>query len=167
MRAWIGLGGNREDSRELLGEALRTLAAAPRVDVRRRSRWYRSCPWGGVEQPDFVNAVAELETGLGPLPLLRLLLDVERRLGRERGELHWGPRCVDLDLLTYDQLILQSEELVLPHPQMHRRAFVLVPLLELDSSFEIPGLGPAAECLRAIKPTETEGVLPLSPRREE
>jgi 2-amino-4-hydroxy-6-hydroxymethyldihydropteridine diphosphokinase len=167
MRAWIGLGGNREDSRELLGEALRALSAAPLVELRRRSRWYQTRPWGGVEQPEFVNAVAELETGLDPVPLLRLLLDVETRLGRERTGARWGPRCVDLDLLTYGQLILQSEELVLPHPQMHRRAFVLLPLLELEPGFEIPGLGRAAGCLQDIEPGETVGVLPLSPRREE
>jgi 2-amino-4-hydroxy-6-hydroxymethyldihydropteridine diphosphokinase len=167
MQAWIGLGGNREDSGDLMGRALSRLSAEPDVRVLRRSRLYRSAPWGRTDQPDFVNAVAELETALQPEPLLHLLLETERQLGRDRSGPRWGPRCIDLDLLTYEGLRLQSDELVLPHPRMPLRAFVLVPLLELDPDFVIPGVGPAADCLRRIDPAETALVVVQSPRLEE
>lgn len=164
VRAWIGLGGNRDDSPVLLREALTRLAAVPGVELLRRSAVYRSPPWGVVDQPDFVNAVAELETTLGPRDLLRLLLAVESGLGRDRaGESRWGPRCIDLDLLTYGDVRLRSEELELPHPRMHLRAFVLVPLLELEPGFRIPGRGSAAECLRNIDADEAAAVAPLPP----
>lgn len=166
VRAWIGLGGNREDSPVLLREALMRLAAAPGVELLRRSATYRSPPWGAEDQPDFVNAVAELETTLAPRDLLRLLLAVETGLGRDRsGESRWGPRCIDLDLLTYGEVRLRSKELELPHPRMHLRAFVLVPLLQLEPGFRIPGRGPAAECLRNINADEAAAVAPLPPAR--
>jgi 2-amino-4-hydroxy-6-hydroxymethyldihydropteridine diphosphokinase len=161
MKAWIGLGGNREDSAALIAEALMRISASPGVGVRRSSRCYRSTPWGLTDQPDFVNAVAELETVLEPLPLLRLLLTIEHRLGRRRDGARWGPRCIDLDLLTYEGLRLRSSELVLPHPEMQQRAFVLVPLLELEPGFEIPGVGPAADCLEDIGASEAAAVVPL------
>jgi 2-amino-4-hydroxy-6-hydroxymethyldihydropteridine diphosphokinase len=168
MRAWIGLGGNREDSAALLGEALARLAAAPGVALLRCSAIYRSPPWGVRDQPAFVNAVAELETGLAPADLLRQLLAVESGLGRVRAETsRWGPRCIDLDLLTYGSLIVQSEELELPHPRMHLRAFVLVPLLELDPAFVIPGRGRAADWLRHIDADEVAAVEPLPPAAKE
>lgn len=137
------------------------LASVPEIEVLRRSRCYRSAPWGLPDQPDFVNAVAELETGLQPLPLLRLLLKIEISLGRERQGPQWGPRCIDLDVLTYDELRLESAELILPHPHMHQRAFVLVPLLELEPDFVIPGRGTAAECLEQINPSERAEVEPM------
>jgi len=161
MQAWIGLGGNREDSGDLLDTALLLLAGAPQVDVRRKSRRHRTPPWGLTEQPDFVNAVAELETSLPALSLLHLLLDTERRLGRERNGPRWGPRCIDLDLLTYEEQRTQSAELTLPHPRMHLRAFVLIPLLELEPDFEIPGHGSAADCLQRIDPSERAAVVAL------
>ena len=111
MRAWIGLGGNHEDSGERLDAALQMLAETAAVELCRQSRRYRTAPWGLPGQPDFVNAVAELETALSPLQLLHLLLETERRLGRERSGLRWGPRCIDLDLLTYEELRLQSAAL--------------------------------------------------------
>jgi 2-amino-4-hydroxy-6-hydroxymethyldihydropteridine diphosphokinase len=162
VRAWIGLGGNRDDSADLLDTALARLADSPRLTLLRRSRLYRSRPWGVADQPDFVNAVAEFGTDLEPLPLLAHLLATEERLGRERPAQRWGPRCIDLDLLTYEDLRIHSDELVLPHPRMHLRAFVLVPLLELAPGFVIPGIGPAADCLEAIEPQETAGVEPLN-----
>jgi len=166
MRAWVGLGGNREDSAMLLNEALDRLATVPGVAVRRRSRMYRSPPWGEPDQPDFINAVAEVETDLSPLPLLRMLQAIEDTLGRVRSGARWGPRCIDLDLLAYDELRLQTDELVLPHPWMHLRAFVLVPLLELEPDFVIPGVGPAAECLRSVDRAERTAVVPASPPKQ-
>jgi 2-amino-4-hydroxy-6-hydroxymethyldihydropteridine diphosphokinase len=167
VRAWIGLGGNRMDSGDLLDQALEFLAAVPDVHVLRRSRTYRAAPWGGLDQPDFVNAVAELETGLQPQSLLRLMLSIEERLGRKRAGPRWGPRCIDLDLLTYEQLRLRLDDLELPHPQMHRRAFVLLPLVELEPAFVIPGVGPAVDCLQNIDPGETAAVVPHLPGPEE
>ena len=162
MKAWIGLGGNREDSGVLLTRALTRLAEMPQIRVLRQSRFYRSSPWGIMDQPDFVNAVAELETGLEPPALLRSLQELEHELGRERSATRWGPRCIDLDLLTYERMTLQTDELLLPHPRMHLRAFVLVPLLELEPDFVIPGRGSAANCLQRLDPDETAGVLPLT-----
>lgn len=161
MRAWIGLGGNREDSADLLDNALALLAQAPGVELRRQSRRYRTPPWGLPDQPDFVNAVAEFETSLEPVQLLQLLQETENRLGRERSGPRWGPRCIDLDLLAYDDLRMQSAGLTLPHPRMQLRAFVLVPLLELEPGFEIPGCGPAADCLQRIDPSERAAVVAL------
>lgn len=167
MRAWIGLGGNRDDSAELLEAALERLAGEPGLELLRRSLLYRSPPWGYTDQPEFVNAAAEFESDLPPAQLLARLSATERALGREPEIRRWGPRCIDLDLLTYGELRLHSDELVLPHPRMHLRAFVLVPLLELDSGFSIPGIGPAAACLRAIDPRERAAVRPLEPNERE
>lgn len=162
MSAWIGLGGNLDDPRARIAAALQRLAAEPGITLLRRSRDYRTPPWGVADQPDFVNAVAELETERPPRELLQVLLAVEAALGRRRGaSSRWGPRCIDIDLLTYDELELSADDLQLPHPRMHLRAFVLVPLLELEPGFVIPGRGPAAECLRRIEAEEIAAVTPL------
>ncbi len=164
MTAWIALGGNRGDSDRLLDLALAEMDAVSGISVLRRSLNYRSPPWGVVEQPDFVNAVAELDSDMGPLELLGVLQGVEQRLGRRRSGERWGPRSIDLDLLTYEDMMLESAELVLPHREMHRRAFVLVPLLELEPGFVIPGRGAASDWLSRVDPEERAGVLPLPVR---
>jgi len=161
VKAWLGLGGNARDSRRLLAEALKRLQATPGVEVLRASRSYRSAPWGMTEQPDFVNAVAELESDLQPEELLGILQQVEQALGRKRSGKRWGPRNIDLDLLSCDGLERHTDRLQLPHPRMHLRAFVLVPLLELEPSFQIPGLGSAEACLERLQPAEIESVIPL------
>ena len=166
MRAWIGLGGNREDSGDLVERALYRLDSAPGVRVLRRSALYRSAPWGMSAQAEFFNAVAELETSLPAESLLRRMLAIEDELGRVRAGPRWGPRCIDLDLLTYGEKELHSDELVLPHPRMALRAFVLVPILELEPDFLIPGVGPAAACLQGIDPAETATVVPQPPQSE-
>jgi 2-amino-4-hydroxy-6-hydroxymethyldihydropteridine diphosphokinase len=166
-RAWIGLGGNRKDSASLLEAALQRLAAAPRLMLLRRSRLYRSPPWGFLDQPDFVNAVAEFETELLPLELLADLQATEGHLGREPKTRRWGPRSIDLDLLTYDNLEMRSDDLVLPHPRMHLRAFVLVPLLELEPDFVLPGIGSAADCLNKMDPGDAAAVAALDPAERE
>jgi 2-amino-4-hydroxy-6-hydroxymethyldihydropteridine diphosphokinase len=160
MKAWIGLGGNHADSADLIVEALARIAASPGVRVLRHSAAYRTPPWGATAQPDFVNAVAELATALPAPELLQVLLRIESELGRRRSGERWGPRCIDLDLLTYDDLECRSDALELPHPRMHLRAFVLVPLLELEPGFVIPGRGPAADCLGRIDTTEVAAVKP-------
>jgi len=142
--ARIGLGAN-------LGDAAATVRAASDAlgelgAVRARSALYGSTPWGGVAQPDFVNAAALLETALAPLPLLRALQALERRFGRVPG-VRYGPRALDLDLLAYDALSLATPELALPHPRLLERAFVLVPLAEIEPAFAAArdALG-AADC---------------------
>lgn len=166
MRAWIGLGGNQPDSAALLEQALAMLDAYPDVRLLRRSSLYRSPPWGIEDQPDFVNAVAELESGLSAPRLLEHLHGLELRLGRRRQGERWGPRCVDLDLLTYEDLTDSTAGLELPHPRMHLRAFVLVPLLELEPDFVVPGLGPAAALLESLAPAEVSAVVPLQTKDE-
>lgn len=167
MVAWIGLGANLGDPLRNIHSAIARLRACPGIRLESQSSLYRSEPWGMSEQPAFVNAVLRIETPLEPLPLLEILLDVERELGRARAGPHWGPRVIDLDLLSHDNLMLQSARLSLPHPRMHQRAFVLLPLLELAPDFEIPGLGRAADCLARIDPRERRGVTPLAPKPED
>lgn len=167
MKAWIGLGGNQGRPAERMRQALALIADAEDCAVQRRSRVYRSDPWGLEDQPQFLNAVAEVETGLSPRDLLRLLLETELKLGRTRNGSRWGPRCIDLDLLTYEQCELEARGLVLPHPQMHLRAFVLVPLLELEPDFTVPGKGPARNWLAQLDPGESAGVVPSSESIEE
>lgn len=167
MRAWIGLGGNFDESERMLESALAMLDETRGVRVIRRSGLYRSPPWGDTDQADFVNAVAEIETSLTPDGLLAELLAAERRLGRKRDGRRWGPRCIDLDLLTFGDRILESENLQLPHPRMHLRAFVLKPILELEPGFRIPGLGTAQRALEQLDPQEAEAVRPIDPNEQE
>jgi 2-amino-4-hydroxy-6-hydroxymethyldihydropteridine diphosphokinase len=128
--AYIGLGANLGDPQRQLQKALVRLAALEEVEVLKVSRFYLNPPLGPPDQPWYVNAVARVKTRLEPEELLRALAQVERDLGRIRGE-HWGPRIIDLDLLLYNGVIMSGPELTLPHPEMHRRAFVLVPLAEI------------------------------------
>jgi 2-amino-4-hydroxy-6-hydroxymethyldihydropteridine diphosphokinase len=124
---WVGLGSNVGDGQALILSALARLGAVPGIRVRRRSHCYLSPPWGRRNQADFTNAVALLESELAPGEMLDRLLAVESSLGRERGAVRWGPRTMDLDLLLAADRILRLEGLTVPHPRLHRRAFVLVP----------------------------------------
>ena len=162
MQAWIGLGGNRGNPARLLEKAIVCLDSMPETSVRQRSRLYRTEPWGLTDQPDFLNAVAMLETELGPKALLQSILDIEAELGRVREGPRWGPRHLDLDLLSYEDVKLESAALTLPHPHLHERAFVLVPLLELAPGFHIPGVGPAAACLAQLTAAERSSVRPFT-----
>lgn len=147
---YVGLGSNLGSGADQIAAALACLGRHDAIRVKRVSSLYRTSPWGVIEQPDFTNAVAEVRTELGPRELLQALLDCETALGRTRDGRRWGPRRIDLDLLTYGQLCLQTPMLQLPHPRMHERAFVLVPLLELEPDFAIPGVGRARDCLERI-----------------
>ena len=104
---------------------------------------------GPQDQPDFVNAVAALETGLAPQVLLQMLLAIEVRHGRRRDGSHWGPRSLDLDILLYGDLLLDTPALKLPHPGLHERAFVLYPLADIAPELSVPGLGPVHALLAA------------------
>lgn len=128
--AWIGLGSNLGDRESNLRAALRRLGEAEGVRVAAVSSFVETAPVGGPEQPDYLNAAAELETTLAPRELLRLLLGVEADLGRVRKE-HWGPRTIDLDLLLYGDRVIDLPDLKVPHPLMAQRRFVLEPLAEI------------------------------------
>jgi 2-amino-4-hydroxy-6-hydroxymethyldihydropteridine diphosphokinase len=134
-KAALSLGGNIGDVRATIASALRLLDAAG-VHVVARSSDYRTRPWGKTDQPDFTNVSAAVETGLSPLDLLATCLDVERQLGRVRHE-RWGPRLIDIDLIAYDGVHMDTPELTLPHRHAHERGFVLIPLAEIAPEFLI------------------------------
>jgi 2-amino-4-hydroxy-6-hydroxymethyldihydropteridine diphosphokinase len=168
MEAWIGLGSNLGEPEARLREAIRRLEESVSIELKRCSAFYRTAPWGKENQDEFLNAVLVIDTILQPQQLLRALLDIEQQMGRERSGERWGPRCIDLDLLTYEDLVLKSPSLELPHPRMQLRAFVLHPVLELDPDFYIPGIGPAQACLAGLESQAVERVGPAGPisRRE-
>jgi 2-amino-4-hydroxy-6-hydroxymethyldihydropteridine diphosphokinase len=147
VRAWVGLGSNLDNPVEQLQRALRALGRLPRTRLLRHSRLYRSAPWGIADQPAFVNAVAELDTGLEARELLDALHGIEREQGRRRDGSRWGPRTLDLDLLTYDDRQSSEQGMVLPHPHIAERSFVLVPLAELQADLAIAGIGVVRELL--------------------
>lgn len=148
--AWVALGANLGDPRTMLRRALKWLAALPHTTLEQASSLHRTAPVG-PPQPDFLNAVARLQTRLGPDDLLAALLTLEQAAGRART-LHWGPRTLDLDLLMMGsggRLVHTSPALTLPHPRMHERRFVLAPLAELDPDLVLPtGLTVAAALAR-------------------
>lgn len=149
--AFLGLGSNLGDRQGHLAAALRGLLADPAVTVVRCSSIYESKPVGVTGQPDFLNMVVEIGTTHPPLSLLAACLDLEARLGRERRE-RWGPRVIDLDVLTYGQLFWKDDRLVLPHPRMHERGFVLTPLAEIAPGLLVQGV--SARVLAARVGTE-------------
>ncbi len=144
QRCFIGIGSNIGDGPAALHQALEMLVQTKSITLVRVSSLYRTAAWGLTDQADFTNAVAELVTTLPADELLATLLRVEAGMGRRRDGEHWGPRLIDLDLLTYGEQVINQPGLVVPHPYMHERAFVLVPLLELEPEFEIPGRGRAS-----------------------
>lgn len=127
------MGSNLGDRRENLLHALRLLHAKPGVRVIEVSSLYESEPWGFLKQPDFLNLVALVSTSRDPREMLEACREVEDALGRVRGE-RWGPRVIDVDILLYDDLVWEDEDLVIPHPRMGERDFVTVPLAELRGS---------------------------------
>jgi 2-amino-4-hydroxy-6-hydroxymethyldihydropteridine diphosphokinase len=137
----VGLGANISDPLEQLATAHRSLTEHADLAITATSSVYISPPLGPQDQPDFFNAVATLSTTLKPDALLELLLATEDAMGRQRTR-KWGERCIDLDLLVYNDLQMDSESLVIPHPRAHQRRFVLEPLIELlGERFELPGKG--------------------------
>jgi 2-amino-4-hydroxy-6-hydroxymethyldihydropteridine diphosphokinase len=161
--SWIGLGGNLGDPSNTLTKALRHLDESAGVQVMEVSPAWHTPPWGVADQPEFLNAVAHLETDLDAWGLLSLLHDIEYRLGRRRGGQRWGPRIIDLDLLVHGDAVISREDLVVPHPRLAERAFVLVPLHALAPRLEVPGLGRVDELLAALDDREVRAVKAAPP----
>ncbi len=147
--AYVALGANLGDPAATLRAAFGALANLPESRVVRCSSLYRTAPIGNIKQPEFINAVAKLETTLAPESLLDALLEIETRFGRRRAEKN-GPRTLDLDLLLYNDHELSLPRLTLPHPRLHLRAFVLHPLAEIAAEIVIPGRGNIAAWLPAV-----------------
>jgi 2-amino-4-hydroxy-6-hydroxymethyldihydropteridine diphosphokinase len=136
----LALGGNVGDVRTTLDRAVSALCEGEAVRLRASSSDYLTPPWGVEDQPPFVNRCIAIDTRLSPHDLLALAKEVERGLGRERrNERRWGPRPIDIDLIAYDDLVLHSPELILPHPRLFERGFVLVPLAEIAPGKVISG----------------------------
>jgi len=159
-RAFVGLGSNLGEREATIRRALELLDRARGVEVIAVSMLRETEPWGPVEQPPFLNGVAELETGLEPEALLAVLLEVERELGRTRSGERWGPRTIDLDLLLHGDAVLELPGLTLPHPRLHERRFALEPLAELAPEARVPGRGTVAALLASL---EQEGGDTLPP----
>jgi len=143
-RAYVGVGANLGDRRATIEAAVAALPGVVAVSELRET-----APVGVVDQPAFLNGAVALETELSPRELLETLLEVERSLGRERGE-RWGPRTIDLDLLLYGGETLDEPGLTVPHPRLHERRFALEPLAELDPGLVVPGRGRVRELLSEL-----------------
>lgn len=153
--AYVALGANLADPVSQVGAAIDALARLPESRLLRTSSLYRTAPVGIHNQPDFINAVAALETSLEPQALLAALFDIEAQFGRRR-DFHHAPRTLDLDLLLYDDRVIDSPQLRVPHPRMHLRAFVVAPLVEIAPDCVIPGRGRAAAWLPAVSTQRIE-----------
>jgi 2-amino-4-hydroxy-6-hydroxymethyldihydropteridine diphosphokinase len=156
-RAYIGLGANLGERETQVRRGIDALRDLPHTHLLSTSSLYRSAPVGYANQPDFVNAVAEIETELGPRALLEALLEIEVRLGRARTFPN-APRTLDLDLLLYGDNVIAQPGLTVPHPRMHERAFVLAPLAEIVPDAIVPGKGAVAGLLAACKDQRLEKV---------
>jgi 2-amino-4-hydroxy-6-hydroxymethyldihydropteridine diphosphokinase len=153
--AYIGIGSNLQDPQAQVERAFEELARLPCTHLNARSSLYRSAPLGYAAQPEFINAVAEVDTALGAYELLAELQTIEARHRRQRSFAN-APRTLDLDLLLYGEARIDEPHLVVPHPRMHKRAFVLQPLVEIAPQATIPGRASAAACLAACVGQEVE-----------
>jgi len=141
LMAYIGIGSNLDDPVSQVKEALEELDGIPDSVLVSQSSLYASKPMGPADQPDYVNAVAALDTLLSAEELLQALQKIEQRLGRERDGEKWGPRIIDLDLLLYGKKTIKTDTLTVPHPGLHERDFVIIPLAEIAGNLNIPGKG--------------------------
>jgi len=146
VRAFVALGSNLDDPASQVHRGVRALSRLPKTKLGRCSSLYATAPVGPIDQPDFINAVCEIETMLPVQDLMNALFDIERDAGRRR-DVPGGPRTLDLDLLLYGDFVSDGAGLTVPHPRMHERAFVLYPLDEVDPDIEIPGRGRLASLL--------------------
>ncbi|MBI3776810.1 MAG: 2-amino-4-hydroxy-6-hydroxymethyldihydropteridine diphosphokinase [Gammaproteobacteria bacterium] len=165
VRAYIGLGSNLADPVQQVARALDELASIPQSQLVARSRLYRSAPLGPPDQPDYINAVAVIDTALAAKKLLHQLQQLESMHGRVRDGERWGPRTLDLDLLLYGDEISSDDELTLPHPGAHERIFVLAPLWAIAPAAVIPGKGRVVDLLEACQSQHIEVVDSSAPAR--
>ncbi len=149
IKVYIGLGSNLNDPQSQLKKAITSLDMVPSTSVVRTSSFYRSKPVGPQDQPDYINAVVELATELSAHVLLSYLQSIENEHGRER-EIKWGARTLDLDILLFGDEIIQDDHLGIPHVEMHKRGFVLLPLDEISPDCMIPGIGAVSSLLQQI-----------------
>ena len=156
--AFLGLGSNLDSPLNQLVNAVQAIDAIPSTSLIQTSSFYKNRPVGPQDQPDFLNAVASIDTALSPDGLLDYLQDIEVQQGRKRN-IHWGARTLDLDILLFGSEIINSTRLVIPHPEMHKRAFVLKPLYEIAPDLVIPGQGPLKNLVRYIN---TDGMQKIS-----
>jgi len=159
VTAYVGLGSNLNGPEDQVERAMAELDGLPGTRCVAKSRLYRSAPMGPAGQPDYINAVAKLETELAPQALLSALQGIEKAHGRTRGGERWGPRTLDLDILLYTDHCVDRPELQIPHSGIAERAFVLYPLQEVAGDIEIPGHGLLSELLKNCSP---EGLEPLN-----
>jgi 2-amino-4-hydroxy-6-hydroxymethyldihydropteridine diphosphokinase len=148
---YVGLGSNLGDREQTIRGALERLESDPEIAVVAVSSLRETDPVGYTDQPKFLNGAAALRTDLAPRALLERMLEVERRLGRERSGPRYGPRTIDLDLLLYGDEEINEPGLRIPHPRLAEREFVLEPLAELDSGLLVPGRGPVRALLAALQ----------------
>lgn len=149
VQVFIALGANIAQPTKQVRRAIALICLLPKTRLLKTSSFYCTAPVGYAEQPDFINAVIEIATELAPSELLESLMSIESALGRERS-IPNGPRTIDLDMLLYGEDTLHTKELMIPHPRMHERAFVLVPLAEIAPDVIIPGHGVAKYLLPAV-----------------
>jgi 2-amino-4-hydroxy-6-hydroxymethyldihydropteridine diphosphokinase len=159
--AFVALGGNVGDVQTTFDRAIAMLCDGEAVRLKARSSDYRTPPWGLTDQPAFINAVIAVATSLSPYELLARAQECERALGRDRTrEQRWGPRTIDIDILAYDDVVINDAGLTLPHPRLFERGFVLVPLAEIASDREIDG----SVVSEALDRVDKSGIEKLPPR---
>lgn len=146
---FLGLGSNLGDPKANLCEAVEILDAQPDIRLVRVSSLYLTSPVGFTDQPDFINAVAVVETDLEPADLRALTHDIENRMGRTRN-FRWGPRVIDIDVLLYDSVVIDTPDLTIPHPSLYERAFVMAPLAEVAPELVLPDGRTPAEVLEGL-----------------
>jgi 2-amino-4-hydroxy-6-hydroxymethyldihydropteridine diphosphokinase len=153
QRTVLSLGSNLGDRMDNLQEAIDALFDAPELTFVALSPVYETAPWGGIEQPDFLNVVVVADTRISPQNLLDRVLSIEDAMRRERV-IHWGPRTLDIDIVTFGDVVSDDPDLTLPHPHAHERAFVLVPWADIDPAAVLPGRGPVAELVAEVGTAE-------------
>lgn len=148
--AYIALGANLGNPLKQAHDAIEAIKQLPQTQLLQISPFYRSKPLGPQNQPDYLNAVIKLTTLLSPTTLLSVLQRIEKQLGRVRKANRWGPRTLDLDILLYDKLIINSENLIIPHYDMQHREFVLYPLFDIAPELILPDQTPLAELIKLV-----------------
>ncbi len=149
MLAFIGLGSNLEEPREQINTALSSLDDVSEIEILKTSSFYQSKPLLGMTGPDYLNVVCKIETKLSALDLLSKCQQIENKQHRVR-EIRWGSRTIDLDILLYGDEVISTKDLSVPHPEMIKRNFVLLPLFEIEPELELPGFGKLKELVRKV-----------------